>query len=954
MADILKRFGFISISEFIEERLFVKICAKDIFIDCKVEFPVYPREKYLSNAEILARALEVCADTNQLCNGYCKATKKWYSTNTSRNLLKSEKWAEIFDKIGSEYSIFILTKCSIIEKQGNFFIFICGDFRDYIEKKTLNNTIERDKVLYGKENIPKIVLEEAFNNIFQDNKVDNEIKIKLEKVFLKFNKIPLKSLFKSFFYCNRSMKPNKSSKRHNDLKNDNLTIIKAQEQDSNAYNISKDNEDYGKHHDIMKYQIDPDKISNFIFMISKKFLRPIFNLKDFKILKGKIVLMLKRNIYESISYDEIIRYMKISEMKLFNNIKNLNNIERQNLVKNILVYVFNNIFLKILRFFFYSTATGFSKSKIYFFPRIEWNRKTNAFLIKYLSQFTQVKCNGVFATLRCIPKEKGFRVIANCSNQNIFAQKIGLRNSNLKVRKSPKSPNNDAYKNVNQDGRLSFKKIQCLYNEIEHIYMPNHSECHNGLFKMQVQSDSTAINGNVTCLSNNKCSDNPCLIISENKITKCEFRRPETGKINQKNGFLSVNSLTTPIQSIVCKEMKNKIGVSLLSHSLVKKNLFSYLKSKKTRLYIVKVDLKKCFDNISKPALIQIIDQLLVKNGYCFREYIVLKENDLDDKVEMKYSRGSPDLLLPFNCIESTELGSIFGCKINENCIIKENKTKFFTRSEVFEKLRNLIENTAIFYQNSYFKSEKGIPQGCNISSMLCALYYGYFDVKFSNLDVFITRYVDDFLIIADSIDLIMDFFKISDSLKEYGFHINYNKITANFNIEKILSNSKNEIQAQQKLAPVYPEFLTDHIIWCGFKIYDNEIGIKHASNHDYFRYMSYVSPINPGKKLFNKIKKLLLNRCHSILLDPSNSKNGENLFDIFFLIGRKIRIEILRANFINGNFIKTITDWCVNEIKLEILNRGIHFDSDKIMEIARKAYNKSEVLKIHKKRFNA
>jgi len=930
MADMIRKLGFVPISEFIEERLGLKVDVQDIFINCKVDLPKISTKKYLSNSEILARALETCEEGNQLCNGYSKTTKKWFSTNTSRNLLKSHKWAAIFEAIGCGYSIFILSKCSVIEKVENCFFFVCGDFGEYIEKKLSNSTIERFKLLYGREEIPNICLEDAMADIFEDTQQIDKIQVLLTRTFSKLNKMPLKSIFKSFFYENIAKYDNFEKDRASDANSQGSTNKKIKSRPRILKNSMNGVSSIEVADDIMKCQISPEKIVDFLFMLSKKFLRPVFGLNDFKILKGKITLILKRNTFESVSHEELLRHLRTSKLKLFHGLKGLSILTKTKILRNFLAYLFNNVYLKILRFFFYSTVTSHCRTKLYYFPRIEWNKKVNLFLASHLKKFDTARSSNVFATLRCIPKENGFRVLSNCSNYSSHLQKIC---SKPRIAKNAKPDQNCKWDNKlldpqkKHDCRLHFDKIQEIYNDLDPILQISHANFLAELNQNHTKNNNFCFPAD-QCIETEKINTGPPGICNNtSKSNKGEDRRSEAGKVF-KNGFLSINSTVLPFHSIIRKEMVGKLGFSLLSHKNVKNKLFSYLKSRKERLYMVKIDLKKCFDNISKQVLVQIIDNLLAKDEYYFREFILLKEGDVGNKIDMKYVRGSPDLLFPLNMVDCSNAQEALGCEIDGDCIIKENKTKIFSRSEILIKLKNMIENTPVFFQNSYYKRKKGIPQGCTISSILCALYYGYFDKKFSHLNVFISRYVDDFLVISENIEPIIEFFKISDSLSDFGFTINYSKVAANFNIEDVIFK-KAENTPQHLHSKI--NFTSKSIDWCGLKIYDQGVNVKKSSSCEHFRYLCYLSNSNPGRKLFYKIKKAMSSRSHSVFLDKLNSKNGENIFDIFYFLGRKIRVELLRASFINNDFIRKMLKWCVNEVKTIVKTRNIHFDAEKI-----------------------
>lgn len=997
MKPILKKLGFTPMSQFIEERLDIKLDCNDIFIKCNHEFPSLSTKESMSSSDILSYALEVCSEGNQLCNGYCKATKKWYSTNTSRNLLKSEKWAKIFDGLGWEYSIFVLTRSSIIEKVNQSLVFVCGDFGENIEKKQVKATVQREKLFYGRDELVQISLENAIEGILMPciwNR--NEIVGRLAKVFNKFNKLPLRSLFKSYFSQQKCRSDGKTK-----YNNQGASASTGAINDGNYLHFQqsvsmKGAEDSVIHTDgnISKHQTDPESIANFLFMISKKFLRPAFGLRDFKVLKGKLILLLKRNLHETVSREELMKYLRIHKLKLFRGVENLSFTSKSYITGNFLLFIFNRIYLNILSFFFYSTTSSFSKAKVLYFTRAEWNRSVSQFVSKYLKQFTKVKDGTHFATLRCIPKENGFRVVSNCSKINSYVSKMKTehinknKESQWKIDEYP-----ETYFQCAKHASLSLEKLRKRYDEVDSIFRDEDcSMCipegpaFLGIGHLSASQSSTmecrakpqnrnAIkyeSGSSLGLENNcnskytvETKHSSCIrskvnicddmkgIMSESKYdTKESMVRSKASR----NIFPSINSLVASVYPILKKESSESIGYSLMDHRDVKTRLFTFLKSAKQRLYMMKVDLDKCFDNIPKEDLISVLSNLFKKDEYHFQEFILLKESDITaNKMEIKYVRKAPDVMYPINIAEG-HLNSSETHSSDGNFIIKENRVKIFSRSEVLNRIRNIIENTNVYYQNAYYRPNKGIPQGCSISPILCALYYGQMDNEFKHLNGFISRFVDDFLIITPHLSVIRSFLKIAYSLRKKGFVINRNKICANFDVDTVFEEVMLENSNTTSERPTGNNdavFTANYVEWCGMKIYDSGVALKSVLGDKYFRYSVYVSGPNIGRRVFLKIKKSFEAKCSSLYISRLNIKSGENMFDAFYFVGRRLKILILRAGFINKKFVEKILDWCVERAKAIIKKRRMQLDDTKVDSIASSAFEKCGVLEIRKKPFD-
>lgn len=921
MRHILKKLGFAPMSQFIEKELNLRIDCNGIFIKCQHRVPELSTKKAMNNLDILSHALEVCDDRNQLCNGYCKATKKWYSTNTTRNLLKSKKWARIFSDLGYEYSVFVLTKCSIVEEVGQNLIFVCGDFGENIEKRQSRVAVNRERLFHGRDGLAQVSLESVVQEILVSEAWNNdEIVSRLFKVFSRFNRIPLKSLFKSFF-----------GQRKN--------IINSAEQD-----------------DIIRYQIDPKDIADFLFMVSKKFLRPVFGMRDFRVLKGKIVLLLKRNIRETVYKEELTKYLKVSKSKLFREVEGLSLASKTRILENFLLFIFNRIYLNILSFFFYSTTSSFSKYKVMYFTRAEWDRSVSKFISNYLKQFTRVGVSSRFSTLRCIPKESGFRVVFNCSKL--------CSNSSRMIEQHEAHRNNQDTKH-STDSRsllLSIERIRQKYEEIDAIFQGDPGSVYSlHSFSQHASSDIRSILQDDTRSQSTK-SKNDCMIEHE-CLTGSHFSTEgsaaveyvdrksltkENMRLRRPKNIVSINSTVASILPILKKESLESTGYSLLDHRDVKARLFSFLRSSEQRLYMVKVDLDRCFDNIPQKDLASILGGIFKKDMYYFQELVLLREGDINDKVTIKYIRSTPDLLYPINMMEGSFCDGTMDPDMN--VIIKENKSKAFSKSDLLSRIGNVVENTTVYYQNAYYKSTRGIPQGCSISPILCAVYYGHLDREFKHMDGFISRFVDDFLVVSSRIDAIREFFRVAHTLRDKGFIINKKKICANFDIDTIFDDTVPGTSTC--LQKDDAAFTANHIEWCGMKIYDRETGLKSALGDKYFRYSVYVSRPNIGRMMFVKVQKLLEIKCSSVYINKMNSKSGENIFDAFYFVGRKLRIMILRSDFVNTKFVEKVLSWCVERVKETVRKRRMILDDWKIESMAKKAFERCEVCKIRKRAF--
>lgn len=498
--------------------------------------------------------------------------------------------------------------------------------------------------------------------------------------------------------------------------------------------------------------------------------------------------------------------------------------------KKLLIFLFNSIYINIISHYFYSTTSSFSKNKVLYFLRSEWNRKSNIILQTYLESFDRIENihqSKPVATLRSIPKENGFRVISNCRNLKSYS-----------------------------------------------------------------------ING-------------------------CNFDSDTKGKS-------SINTLMLPFYYILKEESKNYLKSSIYSLAEFKELIPN--PEKDQFYYLAKMDLKNCFDNIPSNKIFQIVDVILEKDLYFYKEIVKIVKND--SIMERQTLRSSPEIMYPINL--DTKIPA-------QEAIIKEKRVKIYQKSEVATRIKDLLEETLIYYQSNYYKNKSGILQGCCISSLLCALFFGHLDSVFDDIDCTVRRYVDDFLIISKDKDEIVKFFKRASELKESGLHINYSKINANFNLLQALGMPENTCTDTQN----------SHVEWCGMKIYERGLDIKGTVSNEHFRYSVYLKSLNSGASMLRQNLGMLKRKCRYIFINKHNRKVGENLFDIFYFFARRFRIEFLRMNFVNRNFLLKCMKRFVANVKDILKSRRINFDSEKVDQISDKAFELNGLFSFQKKSFD-
>lgn len=472
---------------------------------------------------------------------------------------------------------------------------------------------------------------------------------------------------------------------------------------------------------------------------------------------------------------------------------------------------------------------------------------------------------------------------------------------------------------------VNIKKLETQNND----YGLSINICTEGNDKNPIKSKDHKFRNNI-----NTVLKTPIEILHSSNL---QNKTPATIRNNKKQPnykLSSINFKAQPLLPILKIVFSKNTGFSILDHTHIKHKIYNYLKLQNKNLFLLKVDLKQCFDNIPQDNVLSIINNLLSEDHYFYQEFQIFTSKDSNSKVDKFFIRRSPDTLMPLHMVEAQPSVFELPADIKDGFIIREIKTKVFNRNQIMNILRDIINNTVIKYQNSYYKRKIGIPQGCSISSILCAIYYAHLDKNFKDLNCFVSRYVDDFLIIADEFSNIQKFFEIAETLKDKGFIINQSKIYSNFYLSD------------------FTKFKSNFVEWCGLKVFDQKIAIKSEYDYSFFRYMVSIHYFKRGQKIFEYLKKIFKIKFSSILINMNNTKTGENIFDGFFCICRKLKILMSRANFINTNFIKNILNYFRAELNKILKERRILFDSVKINRILENVFNKTGILDLQNKKF--
>lgn len=384
--NYLNGFSYINIENVLQEIIDVKIMIKTNIHILVTDFNVY--KKILNIIKKLVKNDNIFDSFNVFLK---------YNRRVIKDIPLSEMKI-IYSKLGKtalEYFIsnFVFVKIhfngfkEIISNNFNMITLFQPNNKQYFEPKFYVN---RQRLFFSNEYITiskTLFLNELFNlnnesiiqHITYTENVKNtifNIDKKVNIIIKKFNKIPIKQLFINQFNT------------------------------SNPLNVIL--------------------LTNFLFCLSKKFLKPIFTYRQFKVLKGKLSLFIKKNSLENIGLTELVKYFNITHCKLFLRIKytRQENMMCNAIFRNFLILLFNVFFGKIIKKYVFIEKNTGKNLKCIFYNKYQRNiiiqKECNNILKKYDIVEPQLHYN----TIQLKQKQNGFRIITNCMVNNCTLRPI--------------------------------------------------------------------------------------------------------------------------------------------------------------------------------------------------------------------------------------------------------------------------------------------------------------------------------------------------------------------------------------------------------------------------------------------------------------------------------------------------------------------------------------------------
>lgn len=312
--------------------------------------------------------------------------------------------------------------------------------------------------------------------------------------------------------------------------------------------------------------------------------------------------------------------------------------------------------------------------------------------------------------------------------------------------------------------------------------------------------------------------------------------------------------------------------------------------------FIIKIDAIRCYDNINREIIKRTINAILKEESYNLK---LIKK--LPQFINSNISEFGINKLLKTEFIKQiNEKIFNFGSIIK---LLGERNIKI-TKKEILNNISIICDNMIIKSQNEYFIRKSGIPQGSNLSNILCLLYFAYLDCRFIN-NIFknskVIRYYDDALIITDNLSELEVFISKKEIFENLGFK---------FDIKKFEINSKESINNKKVINSIKID--NNKIIkWCGLEISNKGISIDFL-----IQARNFINYERPGHNLKLFLIRFMHLRSHKVFFKKSNNFRYKNIFKIFNLYFKILKSRFQRMPFINNKLLNELIKLPINILK--------------------------------------
>ena len=201
------------------------------------------------------------------------------------------------------------------------------------------------------------------------------------------------------------------------------------------------------------------------------------------------------------------------------------------------------------------------------------------------------------------------------------------------------------------------------------------------------------------------------------------------------------------------------------------------------KLYIIKFDMKECYDRLSQPVLMQKLEELFKNEDnntlYYVRHYAQLDMSHKLKKVKTTIDTKYHNLNILSSCTHNNNYGTLVDK--TKTTVLQKGNILEICRSQIYDVVGSVKDAQGYLH---LYKRKRGVFQGFSLLSIFCDILYSAmvhdcFDFLWkSKLDFLFVRLVDDFLLLTPDSNVYHQMQDIISGklLESYGAFVNKDK----------------------------------------------------------------------------------------------------------------------------------------------------------------------------------
>lgn len=359
----------------------------------------------------------------------------------------------------------------------------------------------------------------------------------------------------------------------------------------------------------------------------------------------------------------------------------------------------------------------------------------------------------------------------------------------------------------------------------------------------------------------------------------------------------SINTLLSPVFSILNYEKKNHLDMlqsAIFSVNEIHDRLKSFRQKSASvqaagKLYFVKLDVQSCFDTIPQAEILGAIHALISEDQYQVSRYAELKPIDVSLGKTGSRSRKFVSLAAPPRDVKQNYTTAIYESAESKKNIVytKTAEDQVWQTKRLLRMLDSHVTENLIKVGKKHYRQKTGIPQGSIISTLLCSLFYGRFEIQalgfLKETESLLLRLVDDFLLITlnkHHAERFLEVMTVGDA--SYGITVNLQKSLTNFpvSVDGLKAPSLNQ-------TTLFP--------YCSMLINTENLEItkdRARSCQDMGNTLTVEHNNAPGRSFTRKMMACLKIQMHAMLLDTSFIRREvvmSTFYQVFLEVGMKL-----------------------------------------------------------------